>query len=175
MQTGHPDFVRDFVRQFGVSYYKIPPVDQLNGILYYNSLMNGMEELLRYADRNSMAHGVEVRLPFLDHRLAEFLFSLPADFKIRDGWTKWLLRKNVEPLLPASIVWRKDKTGYEPPQSSWMQHPALREYVQEARRSLVKRGILKATVLQKKIQPMDAHAAENFDWRYLIAASCLKE
>ena len=109
LQLGNKDLSRDFVRQSGTSYYDIPPVGSLNGILYYNALMNGMEELLRYADRNSMAHGVEVRLPFLDHRLAEFLFSLPAHFKIRAGWTKWLLRKTAEPILPTGIAWRRDK------------------------------------------------------------------
>ena len=175
LQSGHRDLSRDFVRQFGASYYDIPPVGAFNGVLYYNSLMNGMEELLRYADRSSMAHGVEVRLPFLDHRLAEFLFALPAHFKIREGWTKWLLRKSMADLLPAEIVWRKDKTGYEPPQYSWMQDPTLQEYMQEARRSLVKMDVLEAAVLQKKIQPMDAHAAENYDWRYLVAAACLKD
>jgi asparagine synthase (glutamine-hydrolysing) len=136
--------------------------------------MNGMEELLRYADRNSMAHGVEVRLPFLDHRLAEFLFSLPAHFKIRAGWTKWLLRKSAEPMLPDGIAWRRDKIGYEPPQHAWMQDPTLQEYMHEARRSLVKIGILEPAVLQKKIQPMEAHAAENSDWRYLVTAACLR-
>ena len=173
-QSRHPDLSRDFVRQFGFSYYAIPPVARLNNVLYYNALTNGMEELLRYADRNSMAHGVEVRLPFLDHRLAEFLFSLPAHCKIREGWTKWLLRKSMTDFLPAAIAWRKDKTGYEPPQHSWMQASALQEYIHEARRSLVKMDVLDKAVLQKKIQPMDAHAAENYDWRYLVTAACLK-
>ena len=172
-QRNSKDLSRDFVAQFGVSYYDIPHFDRLSGVLYYNTFMNGMEELLRYADRNSMAHGVEVRLPFLDHELVEFLFSLPSHFKIREGWTKWLLRTSMESELPKEIVWRKDKTGYEPPQRSWMQHPVLQEYIHEARRQLVRAGILRPTVLHKKIQPQDAHAAENNDWRYLVMAACL--
>jgi asparagine synthase (glutamine-hydrolysing) len=174
IQLGHSDLSPDFVRLAGVSYYDLPPVAGLNGVLYYNALMNGLEELLRYADRNSMAHGVEVRLPFLDHRIAEFLFSLPAHVKIRDGWTKWLLRKSMTEVLPDAITWRKDKIGYEPPQQAWMQNPMLQEYMHEARRSLVKMDILHEKVLQKKIQPMGAHAAENYDWRYMVAAACLK-
>jgi len=174
-QLGHSDLSPDFVRLSGVSYYDIPPVAGLNGVLYYNALMNGLEELLRYADRNSMAHGVEVRLPFLDHRIAEFLFSLPAHVKIRDGWTKWLLRKSMTEMLPEAIVWRKDKIGYEPPQRAWMQNAMLQEYMHEARRSLVKMDVLHEKVLQKKIQPMGAHAAENYDWRYMVAAACLKD
>ena len=87
--------------------------------------MHGLEELLRYADRNSMAHGREVRLPFLNHELVEFLFSLPSHFKIREGWTKWTLRKAMEKTLPSAITWRPNKIGLEPPQLSWMQLPAV--------------------------------------------------
>ena len=174
-QRRSSDLSRDFVRQFGVSYYDIPHFDRLNGVLYYNTFMNGMEELLRYADRNSMAHGVEVRLPFLSHELVEFVFSLPAHFKIREGWTKWLLRMSMEDRLPTDIVWRKDKTGFEPPQEQWMHDPVLREYIHEARRSLVSIDILNKSALHKKIQPHEAHAAENHDWRYLVTAACLKD
>ena len=173
-QRRSTDLSRDFVRQFGESYYDIPHFDRLNGVLYYNTFMNGMEELLRYADRNSMAHGVEVRLPFLSHQLVEFVFSLPAHFKIREGWTKWLLRRSMEETLPSEITWRKDKTGFEPPQEIWMQNPVLQEYVHEARRSLVQADILDKSILHKKIQPHCAHAAESHDWRYLITAACLK-
>ncbi|HEV2353395.1 MAG TPA: asparagine synthase C-terminal domain-containing protein, partial [Puia sp.] len=172
-QRTNRDLSRDFVKEAGTSYYHLPPVARLNEALRYNSLSNGLEELLRYADRNSMAHGVEIRLPFLDHRLAEFLFSLPARYKIRDGWTKWLLRTCAASLLPAEIAWRKDKIGFEPPQSEWMADKRMAEYVMEGRRKLVAHGVLDRTVMQKKIQPMAAHAAENFDWKYLVAAVCL--
>ena len=148
-QRKYKDLSKEFVEHFGVSYYDIPRQDKLSGVLYYNTFMNGMEELLRYADRNSMAHGVEVRLPFLNHELVEFLFSLPSYFKIREGWTKWLLRVSMENVLPKEIVWRKDKTGYEPPQQQWMQHPQLQEYIHEARRSLVRADILQASAPHK--------------------------
>jgi len=172
-QRRNKDLSRDFVDQFGESYYDIPHFDKLSGILYYNTFMNGMEELLRYADRNSMAHGVEVRLPFLNHELVEFLFSLPSYFKIREGWTKWLLRVSMEGSLPQETVWRKDKVGFETPQQAWMQNPSLQEYIQEAKRSLVKADILREPALHKKIQPQEVHAAENHDWRYLVTAACL--
>lgn len=135
--------------------------------------MNGMEELLRYADRNSMAHGVETRLPFLSHELVTFVFSLPSHFKIREGWTKWLLRRSMEDILPSEITWRRDKIGFEPPQGLWMRDPLLQEYMHEAKRSLVRQGILDGRVLQKKIQPQEVHAAENHDWRYLVSAACI--
>lgn len=172
-QRRNSDLSRGFVQQWGKSYYMLPHIEGLGGILYYNTFMNGMEELLRYADRNAMAHGVETRLPFLSHELVEFVFSLPSHFKIRQGWTKWLLRKSMEDRLPAAIAWRRDKIGYEPPQRLWMQDPMLQEYIHEARRKLVKANILAPGVLGKKIQPQDVHAAENCDWRYLVTAACM--
>lgn len=173
-QRGHADLSSGFTDSFGVSHYEVPQVPTLNGVLYYNTFLNGLEELLQYADRNSMAHGREVRLPFLYHELAAFIFSLPAGYKIRDGYTKWLLRKSMEPVLPAAIVWRKDKVGFEPPQQIWMQDKRLIEYIREGQRVLIKKGVLRPAVLDKKIQPQETHAADNFDWRYLVAGTLLQ-
>ncbi len=161
---------KQFAASHGASYYQLPRQDGLNNVLYYNTFNNGLEELLQYADRNSMAHGREVRLPFLQHELVEFVFSMPARFKIKNGRTKWLLRKSMENELPSDIIWRTDKTGFEPPQKEWMQHPVLQEYIREAKKKLVEQGILNKQVLTKKIQPQDSHAADNFDWRYLVAS-----
>jgi asparagine synthase (glutamine-hydrolysing) len=71
--------------------------------------------LLKVEDRNSMAHSVEARVPFMDHRLVDYLFQVPAIYKIRHGWTKWLLRLAAKDLLPEPIVWRKDKLGFPAP------------------------------------------------------------
>jgi asparagine synthase (glutamine-hydrolysing) len=79
-----------------------------------------LPHLLRYEDRNSMRHSIETRLPFLDYRLVETAVSLPVEYKIRDGWTKWILRKAVEDVLPKEIVWRTNKLGFEAPESIWL-------------------------------------------------------
>ncbi len=164
---------REFADAYGTSYYQLPPQDSLQQVLYYNTFVNGMEELLQYADRNSMAHGREVRLPFLQHQLVEFVFSLPARFKIKDGRTKWLLRQAMNNLLPAAIAWRTDKIGFEPPQKEWMQHPVMQEYIREARKKMVAAGIANQHCVDKELQPMDTHAAGNTDWRLLVAARLL--
>jgi asparagine synthase (glutamine-hydrolysing) len=170
----HEGLTKDFVRlQSKEAYYTTPIHFNLNGILYFNTCMHGLEELLRYADRNSMAHGREVRLPFLNHELVEFIFSLPADFKIRNGWTKWLLRESMKNELPDKIVWRKEKIGFEPPQKSWMEDAGMQEVIMEAKRKLVNQKILKPEVLNKKVQPASAFDTNNYDWRYLAAAACL--
>jgi asparagine synthase (glutamine-hydrolysing) len=150
-------------------YYSTPIQADLNGALYFNSFVYGLEELLRLADRNSMANAVEVRLPYLSHELVEFLFSLPPGLKIREGWTKWILRKALEKKLPAEITWRKDKIGFEPPQQKWMKIKDVREAIMEGKKKLVAKKILNESVL-KKNQPHDAHAADGSEWRYWSAS-----
>ncbi|WP_018613639.1 asparagine synthase (glutamine-hydrolyzing) [Segetibacter koreensis] len=173
-QSNHPDITYDF---FSYNYDKTiffrSAVTSLNDILYFNTMQFGLEELLRYADRNSMAHSREVRLPFLSHQLVQFIFSVPSLFKIKEGFTKHLLRISMNDFLPATIVWRKDKIGFEPPQKQWMQHKKVEELIYESRKKLVNKGILKQEILQKKIRPQSAHEADNFDWRYLCVAQCM--
>jgi len=170
----HEDLSAEFINQQSKgAYYATPENFSLNGVLYFNTVQHGLEVLLRYADRNAMAHGREIRLPFLSHELVEFLFRLPSKFKIRNGWTKWLLRNTIGRNLPDEITWRKDKTGFEPPQKQWMQHKQVQNMIYEAKKKLVSERMLKPDVLNKKIQPQDAYAAENYDWRYLVSAMLL--
>ncbi|HEY6333077.1 MAG TPA: asparagine synthase (glutamine-hydrolyzing) [Blastocatellia bacterium] len=70
---------------------------------------------LRAGDKSSMAIPIEVRYPFLDHRLIEFAAALPLSYLIRDGWLKWILRKAMENVLPQSVVWRRKKMGFPAP------------------------------------------------------------
>ncbi len=150
-------------------YYSLPTQHDLNGILYFDSFVNGLDELLRLADRNSMAHSTEVRLPFLSHELIEFLFTLPPQFKIHQGWSKWLLRKALSEDLPAEITWRKDKVGFEPPQMKWMQNKDVEESIMEGKKKLVDQKILDSAVL-KKNQPHSSYAAGGKDWKYWSAS-----
>jgi asparagine synthase (glutamine-hydrolysing) len=75
---------------------------------------------LRAGDKSSMAIPIEVRYPFLDHRLIEFAARLPVSYLIRDGWLKWLLRKAMEDLLPTEVVWRRKKMGFPFPIVEWL-------------------------------------------------------
>ncbi|HTN07035.1 asparagine synthase (glutamine-hydrolyzing) [Agriterribacter sp.] len=152
-----------------------PYITSLNDILYHNTMQHGLEELLNYADRNSMAHGMELRLPFLNHELVTFLFSLPGNYKIRHGYTKWILRETMKKELPAAVTWRKNKIGFEPPQLHWMQQPALQERIHDARQKLSAAGILSKAVLKTPVRPQSAYAPENNDWRYLIASTLLQQ
>lgn len=82
-----------------------------------------LANLIRYADRTSMAFGVESRMPFLDVRLATFLASLPEAYKIHRGWTKYIARKAFDEALPDSVTWRKDKMGWPIPERLWADGP----------------------------------------------------
>lgn len=165
-----PGFIREQSRD---AYLGKPAISTLNEALHYNTCTHGLEELLRYADRNSMAHGVEVRLPFLDHQLVEFLFTLPGQFKIRKGYTKWILRTTMNERLPASIAWRTDKVGFEPPQEKWMGIPAVQDLIRQSKEKLANQGILRSDIGSKKPQPHSAYAARAYDWRYLAAGFLL--
>jgi len=78
--------------------------------------------LLHYADRDSMAHGVETRLPFLDHRLVEFCLGLPEKYKLQLGWTKRVLREGMRERLPESVRLRRDKLGFATAEEVWMRN-----------------------------------------------------
>ncbi len=82
-------------------------------------LYNNLPMLLKYEDRNSMAHSVESRLPFLDYRLVEFIQSLPEEAKYADGMTKVVLRDGMRGVLPERIRMRMDKIGFETPEEDW--------------------------------------------------------
>lgn len=93
--------------------------------LYHDSFRASLPTLLRYGDRNSMAHSREVRLPFCDHRLAEFVFTLPPDFLMGDAQTKRLLREAARGLLPEDVRTHWPKQGFLPPQEAWFRGPLL--------------------------------------------------
>jgi asparagine synthase (glutamine-hydrolysing) len=80
--------------------------------------------LLHVEDRMAMAHGLESRVPLLDHRLVEFAATIPADVKFRDGTMKHVFKRALAPLLPDSIVKRTDKMGFPVPLTEWMRGPA---------------------------------------------------
>lgn len=93
---------------------------------------SNLPALLRYEDRNSMAFSVESRVPFLDHRLVEFAFSLPSDIKFREGYAKRVLRDAMDGMLPESVRMRARKMGFATPELHWQTtvlSPLIREAV----------------------------------------------
>ncbi|OFY66710.1 MAG: asparagine synthase (glutamine-hydrolyzing) [Bacteroidetes bacterium RIFCSPLOWO2_02_FULL_36_8] len=85
--------------------------DELGGFQFLELRSSLPDELLMYADKLSMAHGLEVRVPYLDRELVEYVEKLPANFKVKNGTRKWLHRKVCNDFLPKSIINRK-KRGF---------------------------------------------------------------
>lgn len=96
------------------------PSKELYELLEQNMADWKMNYWLRIDNQNSMGVPVELRSPFLDHRLIEFAFTLPVNYLIRDGWMKWIIRKSMEDKLPEEVVWRRQKMGFPFPLREWL-------------------------------------------------------
>lgn len=115
--TGVADFVVSAARESFETLTRSPNSlrdFQLKEICEYQ-----LPHLLRYEDRNSMAHSIEARVPFLDHHCVEVALALRPEDKIRSGFTKYPSRLVAAKVLPAEIAWRTNKVGFEAPETSW--------------------------------------------------------
>lgn len=112
------------------------PYWEVSGSILRRKLMDeafrsSLPDLCRFLDHNSMEFGVEVRLPFLDYRVAEFGLSAGAELLYRDGQTKRVLRDAARGLVPDVVLDRKDKVAYEPPQLQWLSTEEARKRISE--------------------------------------------
>ncbi len=108
----------------------------------YYDLKTFLPSLLHVEDRVSMAHGVESRAPFLDHRIAEFLAGVPAHIRFRDGLTKYLPKRVFRNIVPDAVLDRTDKKGFPTPANLWFR-TVLREWVNDllSDRRTLERGL----------------------------------
>jgi len=98
--------------------------NRLNQFLYHQVMQSSLPNLLHNEDSNSMAFSIESRVPFLDHRLVEFCFTLQSDDKVKHGMTKQILRKALSKELPIKIANRTDKIGFVTPgETKWLKGP----------------------------------------------------
>lgn len=91
--------------------------------LFHSTFKGILPTLLRNYDKYSMYAGVEVRMPFLDYRLIEFAFSLPNNYKLRNGFTKAIVRSAAKKIVPENILANKVKTGWNSPMGEWFAGP----------------------------------------------------
>lgn len=91
--------------------------------LYSSFHQTTLPTLLRNYDRYSMINGVEIRMPFMDYRLVAYAFSLPWTSKIRNGYTKAIVRDALSEIMPAEVAYRKTKVGFNSPMLDWFKGP----------------------------------------------------
>ncbi len=110
---------------------------------------------LLYADRMSMANGLEVRVPFLDKELVEFAHNIPDNLKQRGIQGKWILKKSMEGILPNEVIYRA-KTGFGVPLRRWMRNE-LREFLGDVLsiENIRNRGLFDSTAVWKLIAEND--------------------
>jgi asparagine synthase (glutamine-hydrolysing) len=106
----------------------VPPIEDIGGLCRLMTQGSSLAMLLHWEDRNSMAHGVEARVPFLDHRLVEFSIGLGDRHKMVGADTKRVLRRAMAGILPEPVRNRRDKLGFATPEQDWFRGP-LREAV----------------------------------------------
>jgi asparagine synthase (glutamine-hydrolysing) len=120
------------------------------GALHESFFHTSLPALLHYEDRNSMAHSVESRVPFLDYRLVEYVFSLPDDQKIRNAVTKFVLRNAMEGILPDTVRGRMDKMGFVTPEEEWLKGNIGKEWDRRLERAPA--GIFDPQALRSRIE-----------------------
>jgi asparagine synthase (glutamine-hydrolysing) len=114
---------------FGAYFSKVADTSALNRMLYVDAKIWLPEDLLLKADKMTMATAVELRVPFLDHKLVEYVAGLPDDMKVREHQGKWILRQVMADDLPASILHRTKK-GFPIPAEAWFRFE-LRDFVRD--------------------------------------------
>lgn len=105
-------------------------MEYLNQLLYTRTHTDILPTLLRNYDRYSMYAGVEIRMPFMDYRIVQMAFALPYSSKLRNGYSKAIIRDALAPFMPQEIVRRRYKIGFNTPIKEWMQG-AFKEYFED--------------------------------------------
>lgn len=107
-----------------INYQKLDNFSKHLYVIFHETIL---PTLLRNYDRYSMMNSVEIRMPFMDHRIVSYVNSLPYSSKFGDGFTKKMIRDAMDPYMPKEITWRKSKIGFNSPIVNWMQGD-LREW-----------------------------------------------
>jgi asparagine synthase (glutamine-hydrolysing) len=129
LYAGGVDGLEDPLTLYRHAYEHCPAVDVLTKLQYIDTKIWLPDDILVKADRMSMAHSLETRVPFLDHRVVEFAASLPSWLKVRGQTKKYILKRTMFRHLPAKIL-NGRKRGFNVPIPVWLRHE-LRDVVHE--------------------------------------------
>jgi asparagine synthase (glutamine-hydrolysing) len=125
-------FIDPMMVQYDTSYLPRPCEGSvLPFMLGLHLMLLSLQSNLFFGDRNSMAHSVECRHPYLDYDLVDFCSTLPRWAYIDRGWQKMILRLAGEKIVPNRVRWRVDKVGFSGPQDKWLQRGKIKEWVED--------------------------------------------
>lgn len=144
-------------------------LDETNKNLFRMFHVDILPTILRNFDRMSMAHGVEVRMPFMDWRLVTFAFSLPGSSKIQNGYTKRVAREAMKGRMPESIRSSKVKIGFNAPMPEWFNGP-LNPWIQELMHQVPEHEWIDMPKLKQDI----LQHANSQDWNWSTAGNTWK-
>lgn len=127
----------------------------------------GFNQIMHYEDQSSMLNSVEIRSPFVDHRVMEFAFGLPDQLKFDQGITKRILRESFAARLPHRVL-SQPKIGFNTPFNQWLQEPSFKAWIVDLSKSASfrQRGIWSADKLQQRFERPEAYPGFPF-WRFI--------
>lgn len=164
----------DFSQKFPKSSYPKPFDDDLLNLQYRDLFYTKIPRALRFNDRVSMLYGTELREPFLDYQLVEYVFSRPVDFKIKDGVQKWMLRKIAQRFLQKELV-LAPKRPLQTPQREWLSED-LKDWVRAEVEKLYQHQWFQKKAIQNELELFFAgdHQSSFHIWQWISAAQLLK-
>lgn len=138
--------------------------DPTERMMAFDTLSYLPDDVLVKVDRTAMSHGLETRVPLLDHRVVEFAWSLPQKMRVRDGGSKWILRQLLYRHVPRQLVDRP-KQGFGVPIGTWLRGP-LREWAEELlSTSSLEGGLLRAQPIRRL---WDQHLSGAANWEHRL-------
>jgi asparagine synthase (glutamine-hydrolysing) len=146
-----------------VTHPRFQSFDYFTQKLYISFHQTVLPTLLRNYDRYSMARGVEIRMPFMDHRIVSYAFSLPWQSKVRNGYTKAIVRDAVADFIPNEVAYRKTKIGFNAPMVDWFKGPMQTFFTETlASKDFQQCNLIDTKAVTKEVQHIIANPKATF-------------
>lgn len=137
----------------------------LNTKLWKDIRSDSIPYILHNEDRNAMTFSIESRVPFLDYRIVEFALALDGKYKIRNNWTKWIIRKSCKDYLPRKVLKRKNKMGFPAPFARWLREGESKDEIKKIIYEFGNRNIVSKKTID---QLYKAHISGKADYNQIL-------